>query len=97
MSYSFQFVAPTKEAARTQVVEEFDDIAAAQPVHLQDQAAAVAVVHAFIDVLADEAGMQIHVSCHGSVGYNWSPEPLEHLPLTSASITVTAYLIKLAE
>lgn len=94
MSYSFNFRATTKDEAKQKAQEELDRVVAAQPVHVQDYDAALATVSAYLDLLVDDPGMDIQVSCHGSVSYSWMPdiEPTA-VALTQTSLGVSAYLI----
>lgn len=100
MSYSFQFVAPTKDEAKIKVVAEFENVVAQQPIHARDQAAAIAAAHAFIDLLDDAEGKYIQVACHGSVSYysgSSDAAALAQVPLSGAAGSVSAYLVTAAE
>lgn len=93
MSYSFQFFAATKDEAKAQLEKEFDNVVAAQPVHAQDRAAAIASAHAFIDLVTLDADKGLQVAVHGSVSYAWtSPETdASTVPLHGGSVGVSVY------
>jgi hypothetical protein len=81
MSYSIGFTVATKAIAKERVIAEMDNVVAQQPVHVKDQASAVAAAHAFIDLLADDDTKDIQVIMHGSAGYFWA-----RLQLFTASV-----------
>jgi hypothetical protein len=92
MSYSFTFEVPTKAEARTRAEAEFDRVVAQQPVHMQDKAAALAALDAYLALLEDDANQDIHVTLHGSLGYYWRPEhDAANAAITSAALGVSVY------
>lgn len=93
MSYSFDFAAPTKADAKLRVASELETIAAQQPAHEKDRAAAQAAANAIIDLLADDETMDIRVSMHGSVGWRMALSGGDQYPLTQASVGVNAWHI----
>lgn len=68
MSYSFSVSAPTKDEAKAQVQQQFDNIVMQQPEHAADRTAANGTVEAYIDLAAEPTGtQQIHVTAFGSL------------------------------
>jgi len=94
MSYSFAFVAPTKSAAKTQVIKEMKAVVDAQPGHKKDYHAAVVSAHAYIDMLADDPQRHVSVAIYGSVSWHFNPHDYngtgDDLDFTNASINVSA-------
>ena len=93
MSYSFQVKAATKAEAKAAVAAKFDaDVITVFPVHARDREAVLANASAVIDLAADDDTKDIQVSVAGYVGWN-SAEPQDVVPLTTVSITASAYLV----
>lgn len=92
MSYSFNVRAANKEAAKAAVAVKFDEmIAAGQPMHARDRAAALANANAVIDLLADDDTKDLVVSLNGYV--SWSSHydvPVSDATLTAAAVTASA-------
>lgn len=92
MSYSFSVKAATKEAAKKAAEEAYDAMAAQQPIHERDKAAAMANVSAVVDLLMDvPVDKQISVSMNGYVGWMLGDDQ----PLNSASVSASATLVNL--
>jgi hypothetical protein len=91
MSYSFGVRASNKAAAKEAVAAKFDEMAASQPIHARDRAAALANANAVIDLLADDDTKDVAVSCNGYLSWNgtgtFTPEVA---PIASASVACTA-------
>jgi hypothetical protein len=93
MSYSFQFSAADKSAARIRAAQEFQLVADMQPVHAQDRGPALSALDAYLDLLADDDTRDIQVTVNGSVSYAYEQGMDQKLvPLTHASVSVSAYL-----
>lgn len=88
MSYSFSVTANTKEEAKRQIADYFDNnVIVGQPTHAADRAAAVACGQAFVDVLVDPGKENdIFVNMSGSLGWRDSAAKEFH----SASVNVSA-------
>jgi hypothetical protein len=86
MSYSFNFVAATKEEAKAHALREFDSIVVTQPNHSRDLAAAIANLNAVIGMLVDDDTQAIRVECFGSLMWATSPEKI-----TGATIHAAAW------
>jgi hypothetical protein len=90
MSYSFSVTADSKEDAKLQIAQKFDDVVAAQPSHATDQDAAVAAGEAFVDLLAEpNADQQIEVTIYGSLSWEWNSDPIKY---SAGNISVSAGL-----
>jgi hypothetical protein len=93
MSYSFQFAAADKSAARICAAQEFQLVVDMQPVHAQDRGPALSALDAYLDLLADDDTRDIQVTVNGSVSYAYEQGMDQKLvPLTHASVSVSAYL-----
>jgi hypothetical protein len=93
MSYSFNFRAASKADARLQAKTAFDGVVDMQLVHTQDRTAALSALDQYLDMLVDD-GRDVMVTVNGSVSYEWVPDADQaHVPLTSASLSVSAYLV----
>lgn len=90
MSFSFNFTAPTKAEAKTRITEEMGKVLQYSIEHARDLPAAIAVGHAYIDVLTEDPEKVIAVSMCGSLGYQWDNEKNVPGSTTSASVTVSA-------
>lgn len=87
MSYSFGIKAPNKAAAKSAIAAKFDEMAATQPVHKRDRAAALANANTVIDLLADDDTKDVAVSCNGYLTWNGSGEfTPATAPIGSASV-----------
>jgi hypothetical protein len=89
MSYSFVVRAADKAEAKTMVAAELAKVTETQPAHAADQAQAQAAADAFIDLLVDDASMDVRVNVHGSVSWLFEKPPT----LIGASVGVSASLI----
>jgi hypothetical protein len=89
MSYSFQVKAATKAEVKAAVEAEFDKVVQFQPVHARDKAAVLANVDAVIALVEDNADKDVHVACHGSVG--WDGSDLQIANLHSASVACSVW------
>jgi hypothetical protein len=93
MSYSFNFRVATKADARERAKVELAAVVASQPVHAQDSEAALATLDAFLGLLVDDDTRDIVVAVNGSVSWDYvSDADQAAVPLTSASVGVSAYL-----
>lgn len=73
MSFSFNFKAADKVAAKAQAETEFDKVVAHQPAHASDKAAALANVGSAIDLVVDDASKDLSVGMNGWVSYAGQP------------------------
>ena len=91
MSYSFSVRAASKAEAKTKAAAEFAKVLESQPSHVVDLAHAATAADAFIDVLPDDDGRDVILSCSGSVGWRgtWG---VDHAVL-SAGCSVYASLV----
>lgn len=97
MSYSIVARAATKQAAKAAITAKFDaDVLAVQAVHKTDRDQALAVAHAFIEILPDDDSKDVAVSLNGSVS-----GPIDEsgatVYVTSVSVYATAYLAERTE
>ncbi len=93
MSYSFTVKASTKDDAKKQIVDQMAQVVTNQPDHALDQAAVVVAGGAFVDMLGDVAeGYEVHVSIHGSVGWNHPHDTPKHY--ISAGVGVSAAIAR---
>lgn len=69
MSFSFNFKAADKAAAKAQAEVEVDKVVASQPAHASDKAAALANVGNAIDLLVDDDTKDVSVSMNGYVSF----------------------------
>jgi hypothetical protein len=90
MSYSFTVKAETKADAKGMVADKLIDVVTQQPVHATDAHKAQAVVNAYIDMLVDDAAMDIHVSVSGYVQWTGADDKA----ITAANVSVNASLMK---
>jgi hypothetical protein len=88
MSYSFSVKAKSKAAAKDAVAAKFDEVTAAQPVHVRDRTAVLSNADAVIDLLADDDTKDVTVSCNGYV--SWPSGNAEDAQFNSASIGCAA-------
>lgn len=88
MSFSFNFVASTKAAAKTRITEEMSKVLQYSIEHARDLPAAIAVGHAYIDVLTEDPEKDISVSMYGSLA-TWDYEKNAQGSVTSAGVTVS--------
>jgi hypothetical protein len=88
MSYSFNIKVTNKTEAKEKVAEEFAKVVKYQPVHAADKEHAEATVNAFIDLLDDDATMDVQVDVSGSVGWRGSDV---NPSFTHANVSVSAY------
>lgn len=89
MSYSFNFKAANKEAAKEAAAQHFDEkVVAGQPIHLRDRATILANVNAVIDLLVDNDSKDVSVSMNGHV--SWINQPPEEPQFIAASISASA-------
>lgn len=95
MSYSFDITAPTAGEAKAKVVEQMNEVVRTQPAHAKDKEAAITAAHAFIDMLANDTRLDIRVTVHGSVGYEYdATDPnceRPNIPYSQASVGVGAW------
>ena len=70
MSFSFNYLAKSKDEARSQLLTQLETIKTQQPVHTIDHDAIVKTVDLYLDLLTVKANT-ISVSVSGSVGYNY--------------------------
>lgn len=90
MSYSLSAKAANKELAKQAVAEQFDKIAANQPMHARDRAAVLANANAVIDLLADDDTRDVAVSGSGYLGWGGTGEVSDASPISAASVSFTA-------
>lgn len=84
MSFSVNFVAPTKAEAKKRFVEQLDAAVGFQAAHKKDRAAIEVVTLAYIDHLDDNPEQDVAVNVYGSVmwdgakyqDYNKAPDGL---------------------
>lgn len=88
MSYSFQVKASTKAIAKDAVAAKFDEIVAQQPIHARDRAVVIANASCVIDLLADNDGKDVVVSCNGYV--SWPSGTVEDAQLSHVSVAASA-------
>lgn len=67
MSYSLSVRGSDKADAKAKVAAAFDKMMEAQPAHAADRDQALAAAATFIDLLPDDAGMDVMVSLNGWV------------------------------
>lgn len=67
MSYSFELRAPDKLGVKEMLSNKWDEIVEFQPEHQADRLAASAAARSALDLLPAEPGMDIVMSCHGSI------------------------------
>ncbi len=67
MSYSFQVKKATKAEALEGVSAELKKVRDSQPVHMKDEAAAVAAARALVGLLADDDTQDVEVRLTGSI------------------------------
>lgn len=94
MSYSVSVTAANKAAAKSAVAAKFDEVVAAQPIHARDREAAIANANAAIDLLTDDDTMHVAVSLNGYVGWRDPLTAAGDNPLTAASVSASASLVK---
>lgn len=87
MSFSFNVTAATKAQAKVRVSEEMAKVLSYCVEHAHDLHAAIAVGHAYIDLLKEDPTKDICVSMYGSLGYTFAPGAID---ISSAGITVSA-------
>ena len=89
MSYSFNLTAPNKAAAKDAVKAKFDEIVAAQPVHVADRGIAERHTFAVIDVLPDDDHQDVSVHCNGYVSGNWQGDTVTRISGVTASASAS--------
>lgn len=92
MSFSFNFRAANKAAAKAQAEAEFDKVVAGQPVHSRDKAAALANVGNAIDLLVDDSTKDINVGVNGRVSWR-GDDTTTPLEITGAAVQCSVGLI----
>jgi hypothetical protein len=94
MSYSFNFVVASKEAAKARVAEEFDNVVKWQPIHARDRAAVLANANAVIDLLEDKPDQDVSVSSNGYLSWEvMGNDDPNATPLTGVAITTSAHYV----
>lgn len=94
MSYSFSVNSSSKDGAKAAVAAAFDEqVLKHQPIHARDKAAALANANAAIDLLADDEGMDVYVSCSGYLSWSGSGD-LSEVTVQSTSISASASLAR---
>lgn len=86
MSYSFQVRGSTKLEAIDKLMAEMAKVVEAQPVHVADQAQAIAAAERFVGLLADGVDCDVCVSVNGSV-------IVADGRLTNSSVGVSAWFV----
>lgn len=91
MSYSFSVVGANKADVMKKIEDQLDAISRSQPAHIQDCGVAKATALAYLNLLKPVSdGHELHVSMHGSVGWNHdAPDAL-----ISAGVGVSASIRK---
>jgi hypothetical protein len=94
MSYSFNARGETKDAAKAAVAAQFDLVVKNQPIHARDRAAALANANAAIDILVDDAGKHVSVSCSGYVSWLENLRDDSSNDLTTVNVSASASLVE---
>jgi hypothetical protein len=93
LSYSFSKTGATKAIVLALVKHELENVVAQQPIHSADQAQAMAVAEAFIEIIPDpNENQDVAISLNGSVSWI-SGGTAQPDVVTGASVGVNAYLV----
>lgn len=89
MSYSFKVLAASKLAAKAAIAAELAQVAKSQASHGRDFLQAQAAANAFVDVLPDDDGQDVHVSVSGSLSGAWEGNNLQRVSGVNVCITAS--------
>jgi len=90
MSYSFTARGATKADVKEEVVKQLAAVVAAQPSHARDHDQAIAVAHAFIDTLTENADKDVVVAMSGGLSGHWESNDI--VKVSGANVSVSAYV-----
>jgi glucokinase len=88
MSYSFNLVASSKNAAKLAVQAKVAETAQMQPCHAIDVNQATEAAYAFISLLPEDETKDVYVAMAGYVSGDWSQGELLNLSGVSLNINV---------